>query len=961
MQRMNAAINSKHLQLPHPFRKSIPFAIALIVLLFIAWSFFLVWTYPDDGIRNLTPTGYIGGIDPRGPTYGILHAGDLLLTIDGVPFSEALPLYKNKIIGDKIDLLIQSGDQLMTVELTLATPPLSERMQRIMPLIVALIFWIIGAGVQAFAPTSEETVLLFTLFMAITTVMVSGQDSNIGPSWSADIYNALAWFVGPLAVHLHLHFPQPAKIKGKSFYLLILYLVGFSGGLSYIIYGSSVIRSSPLFPISLSISRILLSLSFLSVVALLYYAYIHADSPGVKGKIRLVFLGGILSVLPLVMLVLLPEALFHKSLQPYALVLVWIGIFPLTYGYAIFRYHLIEIEQHVNRGATYLLVFSILVGFYLILSYTFHKILPVSVENELYFNMLLVLILALILVPIYRQVQRFVDIVFYGGWYDYRSAVTQITWGLEQITDLQFLAETVSERLVRTLRLEDTCVFLCDNNGDFSVIEVAPHTNLEGGHQKPQMPVLPRSSLQYLLKIGSEERASLVRALSEVTLSPEEHHLLNSEQVHLWVPIIGHGQVKGFLALGSKFGGDIFSAEDLDILRIIARQIAPVVENIHLVTQLRQHASELEARVLERTAELHDAKERVEAILSSVGDGVVVIDLEWIILAVNAALEKQCGFSRAELIGKKLEYFLAEENEPEIVEEIKTTLAQGDVWTGELVFRRKSGVKYDIHFTIAPVRDQHGNMVSYVGSQRDITHQKELDRLKDIFVADVSHELRTPTTNINLYLELLETASLDKIPDYVRILKDQGLLLRKLVEDILDLSRLTVGKTRKAEFTDVDINLLIDQVITAHYPLAQNNGITLYSEKLDENLFVVGDPAQLARVITNLVANAIQYTNHGKIQVKSFRNEQQVFVEVSDTGIGIADDDLEHIFERFYRGKQVRQTKMHGTGLGLAIVKEIVEMHGGKIDVQSKIGQGSIFTVSLPVFNSELVYLLEER
>jgi hypothetical protein len=150
MQRMNAAINSKHLQLPHPFRKSIPFAIALIVLLFIAWSFFLVWTYPDDGIRNLTPTGYIGGIDPRGPTYGILQAGDLLLTIDGVPFSEALPLYKNKIIGDKIDLLIQSGDQLMTVELTLATPPLSERMQRIMPLIVALIYWIIGAGVQAF-------------------------------------------------------------------------------------------------------------------------------------------------------------------------------------------------------------------------------------------------------------------------------------------------------------------------------------------------------------------------------------------------------------------------------------------------------------------------------------------------------------------------------------------------------------------------------------------------------------------------------------------------------------------------------------------------------------------------------------------------------------------------------------------------------------------------------------------
>jgi len=952
---MRPSIHPNSLTFSQRLPKSLPFILALIVFIFTGWSFFQVWNYPDDGIRNLTSTGYISSIDLKGPSNGILYPGDFLIKVDGIPFSEAFPLYKNKNIGDKVDLVIQRENDVKIIELTLAPPPLNERAQRIMPLFVALIFLVIGVGVQAFAPSNEESSLLLALFLTVAALLASGQVSNVGPIWCADIFNTISWLVGPLAVHFHLHFPQPANIKGKRIYLILLYLVSLGGGVAYVLFGARTLRSSSLFPYYLFVSRLLLSLSFLLVVGLLYYAYIHASSPGVKAKIRLVVLGGILSFLPLVTLVLLPETLFHKPLQPYAFVLVWVGILPLTYGYAIFRYHLIEIERHVNRGATYLLVFSILVGFYLVLSYGFHIIMPVSVENELYLNMLMVLILAFVIVPIYQRVQRIVDIVFYGGWYDYRSAVTQITWGLEQITDLHFLAETVSERLVKTLRLEDTCVFLCDNNGDFSVIEVAPH-NLSGDKPRLQLPILPRSSLQYLLRIGSEERASLVKALSEVTLSPEEHQLLNSEQVHLWVPIIGHGQIKGFLALGSKFGGDIFSAEDMDILRIVARQIAPVVENIHLVTQLRQHANELEERVLERTAELYDAKERVEAILSSVGDGVVVVDLNGFILNVNAALEKQCGYSKQELIGKKFEFFLTDGNDPETLREMKSILSNGETWTGELVFPRKSGKKYDIYFTIAPVRDQPGNIVGYVGSQRDITHQKELDRLKDIFVADVSHELRTPTTNINLYLELLETAPPEKISDYMTILREQGVLLKKLVEDILDLSRLTVGRSRKTEFTSVDINLIIDQVITAHLPLAVSRGIRLIFEPQAQIPYTLGDSSQLVRVITNLVSNAIQYTNKGEVRVRSFLHDDQVCITVSDTGIGIDDEDKEHIFERFYRGKQVRQSKTHGTGLGLAIVKEIVDKHGGKIEVQSSLGSGSQFSVYLPAYNYEQIF-----
>ncbi len=185
-----------------------------------------------------------------------------------------------------------------------------------------------------------------------------------------------------------------------------------------------------------------------------------------------------------------------------------------------------------------------------------------------------------------------------------------------------------------------------------------------GGRDRPRIdfPVLPRSSLTYLLKIGATDRTALMQELSQVTLTPEELQLLNTEQIHLWIPIIGHGQIQGLLALGPKMGGDVFSGEDMDILRVVVQQISPIIENIHLLTDLKDHASELEKRVEERTTELYEAKERVEAILASVGDGVVVIDLDGSILTVNQAFERLSGFHAEEIRGDNLFQTIAAEN-----------------------------------------------------------------------------------------------------------------------------------------------------------------------------------------------------------------------------------------------------------------------------------------------------------
>jgi two-component system phosphate regulon sensor histidine kinase PhoR len=928
---------------------SIPFVLALAVLLYLGWSASLALSYPYDGVLRYSASGTIIEIDPSEPAYNILQEGDILLFVDGVPWLETQAPYAGKEAGDDTLLTVDRAGVQIPLTIQLADASFDELMTRLAPLLVAFVFWLVAVGVQAFKPAYEPTGLFYIFFQLTAVLLISGVNSFLGPAWTTTLLSFCLWWVGPIAVHFHLRFPQKTDLGNQNILIIGLYTIAALGGLPYLVWGAETIQASPWYYQLFIANRLLLTTSFLLVVGLLIYSYQHAITPGVRGKIRIVVLGGILSLLPLVSLIIIPDFIMGVTVIPYSLLFLFLGILPLTYGYAIFRYRLIEIERHVNRGATFILVYSILGGFYLVLYAFLNRAFPETFGGEPMINTLIVLVLASIIVPLHKQVQVVVDTLFYGGWYDYRLAVTQITQGLEQTIELQPLAKMVSDRLVRTLHLQDACVFVRDQNGDFTVIDVAPRLRVDNQLSFAEHP-LPRSSISYLLEIGEIERTSLRQALSEVFFTREERELLNTEQDHLWVPIIGHGQVQGLMALGPKFGGDIFSGEDLDILRVVARQIGPVIENIHLLNRLREYAAGLELRVRERTAELHDAMERVEAFLVSAGDGVIVTDLDGSILILNPAYEDQSGYSANDLVGTNLFSTLARNNPGELLEEMRFSLKGGDVWRGELVNLRRDGNIYDIQMTIAPVRDQLGKTINYVSSLRDITVQKELDRMKDIFVSDVSHELRTPTTNISLYLELMEYASPAKRDEYLEILKEQAHQLRKLVEDILDLSRLTMGKFKKIEFSAIDINSVTEQVITAHQPLAEASGIELKFSPCPDMPAVRGEENQLGRLITNLVSNALRYTPEGRVEVRTSHFDHQACLWVQDTGMGIDPDDLPHLFDRFYRGRGVRQTRIHGTGLGLAIVKEIVDLHEGQIDIQSKPNEGSTFCIRLPIY-----------
>jgi PAS domain S-box-containing protein len=223
---------------------------------------------------------------------------------------------------------------------------------------------------------------------------------------------------------------------------------------------------------------------------------------------------------------------------------------------------------------------------------------------------------------------------------------------------------------------------------------------------------------------------------------------------------------------------------------------------------------------------------------------------------------------------------------------------------------------------------------------------QELDRLKSKFVSDVSHELRTPMTALSLNVDVLEHGQPEKQEQTVQAIRQQAQRVMQLIEDILNLSRLELGAD-KVQFATVALNPLIAQVVALHQPVANARNLTLTFTPYADLPAVRGEENQLAQVITNLIGNAINYTQAGEIYISTGSKDAQVLIEVRDTGLGIAPDDLPHLFERFYRGHHTRQIR--GTGLGLAIVKEIVDLHDGRIEVESEVGVGTTLRVWLPI------------
>jgi two-component system phosphate regulon sensor histidine kinase PhoR len=234
-------------------------------------------------------------------------------------------------------------------------------------------------------------------------------------------------------------------------------------------------------------------------------------------------------------------------------------------------------------------------------------------------------------------------------------------------------------------------------------------------------------------------------------------------------------------------------------------------------------------------------------------------------------------------------------------------------------------------------------------AKSDIEYLERLQRMRSQFLGNVSHELRTPIFSIQGYLETLLNGAIDdpKVNKHFLQKANQNTVnLSNLLNDLIDISMIESGEMRMS-YRYFDINIFIQSIVNEFVPMAGEKNIKLIFNPVKEGLQVFGDKDKIRQVFVNLLQNAIKYTDKGSIEILLDEDKKFVNISVKDTGIGIPEEDLNRVFERFYRVDKARSRAVGGTGLGLAIVKHIIEAHNSKIIVQSKKGEGSTFSFKL--------------
>ena len=384
----------------------------------------------------------------------------------------------------------------------------------------------------------------------------------------------------------------------------------------------------------------------------------------------------------------------------------------------------------------------------------------------------------------------------------------------------------------------------------------------------------------------------------------------------IYVPLQVRGKTIGILGVDNRKAGRVLCQEDVMVMMAMADYAAIAIENAQLYNKTEAERSKL------------------ETILTQTENGVIVVDNENRLLLINHAA-KEFFDVRGDYIGRSIvEAF----DEPLLLELLRLP--------------GSSPRREEITLANGQVLSLHRTPIRGVGQSiliDDITHLKELDRIKTEFVTTVSHDLRSPLTAILGYIELIDKVGplTEQQREFVRRAQLSVTQISGLVSDLLDLGRIEAGlDTRKEETL---ISVLARYALQGLASMAKEKKITLQVELQERLPLIYGDPVRIRQVIANLLENALKYTpSGGRVLLKAHEEDDQIIMSVSDTGPGIPPGDLPYLFDKFFRASNVPE-EARGTGLGLSIVKSIVEQHNGRIWAESELGKGATFTVVLPI------------
>jgi PAS domain S-box-containing protein len=406
-------------------------------------------------------------------------------------------------------------------------------------------------------------------------------------------------------------------------------------------------------------------------------------------------------------------------------------------------------------------------------------------------------------------------------------------------------------------------------------------------------------------------------------------------------PVLSKQRVLGMVVVGSR-QRHRFAKREIDLLMAFGAQLGAAVENAQLYDEVAK------------------GKAYIENLVENAPDVIVCTDLTDRIQTWNRGAEVLFGYSKEEAIGQPMAMLLPEERDHQIEEIRVKVLISGALRDLELRSQRKDGTLIYLSLSASPIRAADGEITGLLTVAKDISEKKrferrlkELDQMKSDFVSNVSHELRTPLTaikgSVDNMMDGITGPLTEKQARYLARIKSNADRLGRLISDLLDLSKIEAGKIdlRPAH---LPVEALVKEVAEVLRAVAAEKLISLEVVSSDGPVGVWADRDKVVQIFMNLIGNALKFTPlNGRVTIAVEKTDPEwVKCSVTDTGPGIPGPEAARIFDKFYQIEQSNKQKTKGTGLGLTIARALVEMHGGRIWIESEIGKGSVFLFTLP-------------
>jgi two-component system NtrC family sensor kinase len=945
-----AALGLSRGTLPKPMNRESQarFVAVLLFLLTVAAVVFAGFNFqteqnssaPDDGVWWVEHSGHLVAdrVDPSGPgAKAGIKAGDELVSVNGQEIKGTpglvRQLYHTGIWAKATYSLIRDSVPLdSNVILVPADRSLNNWLR-----LIALIY--LGIGVYVLlrrwtAPGSTH----FYIFCVVSFIAYSFKYTGKFNDFDWTIYwsNIVAWVLQPaLFLHFVLTFPEKREFVRQRPGLLALVYVPGALLLGRHFFALRLAQASGYLRWDMDRQEMAYgAILFVAAAAVLWNSYRLASTTILRQQLKWVTRGTILAIIPYTLFYVVPYLMGSLPGTWMKLSVLSLCLLPLTFGYAIFRYRLMDVDLIFKRGVVYTLTAATMVGMYFALVAGVATLIQLRQPSTGPVGFVLaVVVTALLFDPVRKWIQERVDHAFYRTVYDYRRTLLEFGRELGSETDLNALLSSVLDRLSRTLAVDHIAIFLRDEETEQFVVAKS-------------MGIYPTGKLDLTFLIAPRPEPAGHMFFENTHQVPREtegsQDAIARLDLNYYIPCRAQQKTVAVLGLGKTTKGDYLSSEDIELLETLGGYLGIAIQNGRLYASLQQ-----------KVAEYERLKDFNENIVESINVGVMALDMEDRIESWNAQMEVMYAMPRWQTLTQSVRGIFP----AEFVEEFYR-VRQNPGINNLYKFRLQTpaGETRTVNVAIAPLVTRKFQVIGRLVIMDDITERVELegqlsqaDKLSSIglLAAGVAHEVNTPLAVISSYTQMLakqlqgdpqKSGLLDKITR-------QTFRASEIVNNLLNFSR-----TSGTEFGDVDVNKVIIDTLALLEHQFKIAKVQVHSDLTAGISAIQGNPGRLQQVFLNLFLNAKDaMPGGGRIEVAT-SNGDMVSVRVSDTGSGIAPEHIQRIYDPFFTTKTApKEGQNRGTGLGLSVTYGIIQEHAGKIRVESNPGAGTTFALDFPL------------